>query len=186
MSQPIEDNQELEDNEDLEQDEESTEEPQAGSEDIEKLKSALEKERQKSARLKAKLGGYVKNHGSLPKAEDEDAVKQQISVVLQQANSRLALAEVKAALAARGVKNPARIARLATLDDLSVTDDGDIEGLDDVVDALEEDYPEFFEQHSEPSQRKPAGSVDAGRRSPPPKKSDDAFDAFAQARFGRK
>ena len=48
--------------------------------------------------------------------------------------------------------------KLIEHDDLDVTDDGEVEGLDDEVDRLKEDYPELF------IKRRSGGKVETGDR----------------------
>lgn len=64
----------------------------------------------------------------------------------------------KAALAAAGAMKAERLFGLLDLDALDVDDDGDIEGLEDEVDRLKEDFPELF-------RRPRTGKIETGDRS---------------------
>lgn len=76
-----------------------------------------------------------------------------------------------AALLAAGLKvgddpkaSARRAAKLLDLEGVELTDDGDLEGLDDAIDALRDDMPHLFKEAEEekPARRRaPAGRIDA-------------------------
>lgn len=57
---------------------------------------------------------------------------------------RVVNAAAKSALAEAGAKKPDRLLRLVDLAELDVDDDGDVDGLDEEVERLREEYPELF------------------------------------------
>jgi rhamnose utilization protein RhaD (predicted bifunctional aldolase and dehydrogenase) len=178
---PDDDAEELEEGE---EDLEDSDDPAILKADKDRLQSALDKERAKSARLKARLGGHPKPKDESPAADEAAAL------VRSEANKEIIAIKAEALLAGRGVKHPERLVRLANLSAVERLEDGSIEGLEDALDELEEDYPEFFgtpetEPVVTPGRPRAAGSSDGARRGTPPKKSVDAFTAFAEARFGR-
>ena len=67
----------------------------------------------------------------------------------------------KAALLTAGAEKPERLLRLIDHDDLDVTDNGDVHGLDEEVERLREEYPELFRAPG----RKRAARVETGDRS---------------------
>ncbi|GAA4082689.1 phage scaffolding protein [Actinomadura miaoliensis] len=78
----------------------------------------------------------------------------------------------KAALIDAGVPKDKldRMIRLMNLDDIEVTDDGEVDGIDAQIAELQEEYPELFTQ-PEPPRRKPSGAKAAdGADKPPAKK----------------
>lgn len=160
--------------------------------DVEALKEALNKERQKSAKLKARLGGLTKAKNQSTKKEEtesEDIASRVRQEVSSEWSKKVILAEIKAALASKGVKNPMRLAKLADLDVCEIGEDGEVSGVDDALDELEEDYPEFFSPailESSNTKPKATGSSDGGRRAAPPKKTVDGYDVYSNQRYGKK
>ena len=73
-----------------------------------------------------------------------------------EADARIVKAEARGALASAGVakERVARAVGLLDLKGIDVDDDGEIDGLDDAIDALKKDWPELF-----PAERKRRASV---------------------------
>ena len=61
---------------------------------------------------------------------------------------RVVNSAAKAALLAAGAEKPERLLKLLNHDDLDVTDTGDVDGLDDEVDRLRDEYPELFKRRA--------------------------------------
>jgi hypothetical protein len=78
---------------------------------------------------------------------DAEAIRAEADrVANEKANTRIVKAEARGALAQAGVSKE-RVARAVGLLDLKgidVDDDGEVDGLDDAIDALKKDWPELF------------------------------------------
>lgn len=68
--------------------------------------------------------------------------------------------EAKLKLNGMGIKNPERFIKFLDLSDVTLDDEGNVEGLSEKVEALEEDFPEIFDP------LKQAGDVDADNKEP--------------------
>lgn len=115
----------------------------------------------------------------------EDDVETKISKAREEerskAKSRIVNAEAKAKLTAAGAKGDlSRLLRMIDLDDVDVTDDGDVEGLDDEIDRLKTDVPDLFatKVKADPRTRRDAADKDAA-----PKAESDV-DKIAKAMRG--
>jgi hypothetical protein len=75
---------------------------------------------------------------------------------LTKMQQRIIKTEAKSRLVAEGVKDPDRILKYVTADNVKVTDDG-LEGLDEVLGGVKKDLPELFDK-----KRQVAGGADAG------------------------
>lgn len=150
--------------------------------DIDGLRDALRKAR-KDARRKP-VGPADGAPADVP---DVDAVRAEVS---GQWKARVVKAEARTAFVAAGLSIPegdngatiARVMRMLDLDDLDVTDDGDIEGLTDQVADIKRDFPALF---AAPGKPRP-GRVDAAERPgavTAPKSSAEAL--MAQLLSGR-
>jgi rhamnose utilization protein RhaD (predicted bifunctional aldolase and dehydrogenase) len=84
-------------------------------EDIDKLKGALDKERE------------LRKHASEPFKD------------------RFVKAEVKAALAAAGTKKADRVLRILDLSKVAVDDDFNVSGIDEAIESAKEEFPELFD-----------------------------------------
>jgi hypothetical protein len=109
----------------------------------------------------------------------------------ERANSRIVKAEARGALATAGVAKD-RVARAVGLLDLKgidVDDDGEVDGLDDAIDALKQEWPELF-----PAERKRRTSTtgdddrdgDAGKRAKGKPSTDELQAAAALGRTARR
>lgn len=77
-------------------------------------------------------------------------------------------AEAKALLAQAGLtSNSDRFVRMVDLEAVTVTEEGDVDGLDDQISAIKDEFPELFktEETSTRPRRRSNGSLDAGHRS---------------------
>lgn len=82
----------------------------------------------------------------------------------------------KAALLEAGVSDlsearMSKLLRMLSIDDIDVEDDGTVAGLDEQIDQIKEDFPEFFakpEPAPAPAKRPPRGDA-ADRKNEPPK-----------------
>lgn len=77
--------------------------------------------------------------------EERDALKAQ----LEKASSwkdRALKAEVRSAISATGVKDPERVLKLVNLSNVDTDEDGNFQGVDDLVKELTESLPELFDK----------------------------------------
>lgn len=75
---------------------------------------------------------------------------------LTKMQQRIIRTEAKSRLIAEGVKDPDRILKYISADNIKVTDDG-LEGLDEVLGGVKKDFPELFDR-----KKQVGGGVDAG------------------------
>lgn len=87
---------------------------------------------------------------------------------------RLVNTAARAALLGAGAKKADRLVRLIDYDDLEISDEGEVEGLEVQIQELRNDYPELF--GPENGRRKRPGSADAGggKGRPPQKQMSSA------------
>lgn len=122
---------------------------------------------------------------------DDDAAKAAVdkareeakTEVLTATKSRLALAEVRATAASLGVKNAKRLARLVNLDDIDVSDDGEVDedDVDREVKAVLKEFPELAGKKADDDgddedgkgKKKPPAGETGRRREPGKGKSGD-------------
>lgn len=64
----------------------------------------------------------------------------------------------KAALSEAGASNPARLVGLLDMDSLDIDDDGEVDGLEDEIDRLKDEFPELF-------RKKRTAALETGDRS---------------------
>jgi hypothetical protein len=118
-------------------------------------KKALTAERAKVKELRKQLreataAGKEKDQGDDGDAEEKAAAKWKPRVVNSAA---------RAALLEEGAVKPERLLKLLDFDELDVTEKGNVEGLEEEVDRLKEEYPELF------SKRRSGRRVETGDRS---------------------
>lgn len=90
--------------------------------------------------------------------DDDDEQERRDAETETKWKGRVVKSSAKAALATAGAEKPERLLRLVDVDSLDVDDDGEVEGLDDEIDRLKEEYPELFK-------RRRGGRVETGDRS---------------------
>lgn len=116
----------------------------------------------KKHRLAAKKAASAKDGGA-----DKKDVEKAISDTEAKWRPRLVNKAAKAALLAAGASKPDRLIKLIDHDELDIDDDGEVEGLDDAIEELKEDYPELFKEKDDdddkPKRRRRPGSADTGK-----------------------
>jgi hypothetical protein len=118
-----------------------------------KAKAALRRERDRVKELRRELKAArdaAKKDDDAEDAEAKAAAKWKPRVVNSAA---------KAAFLSAGAEKPERLLKLLDLDELDVTEKGEVDGLDEEVDRLRDEYPELF------STRRRGGRVETGDRS---------------------
>lgn len=147
--------------------------------DLENVKKALENERTKSKDL-AKANRDLKRQlkeATTGKPEDVDTQKVVAEAQKDAAKYRDIAVRKEAALALQdaGAKVKAdRLIKLLDLTDVDIDDDGNVDGLQDAIEELKADSPEFFKSEDDEvvtTTRRPGvkkvGSVDGGTKTPP-------------------
>jgi hypothetical protein len=129
-------------------------------------KKALLAERARNKALRKRLREATAAAAAKPakkggKDDDDDDAPDPEAVAAAKWKPKVVNSAAKAALLSAGAEKPERLLRLIEHDDLEVTDDGDVHGLDDEVDRLKDEYPELF---AKPGRRR-AAKVETGDRS---------------------
>lgn len=157
-------------NEEVEETEESID-----PDDFEAVKKALKKANHEAAKYRHEL----KELREQTESEQEKALRQAREEAANEAKQEyvqlVARAEAKAKLREAGVTgNIDRLIKLIEFDELEVNEDGGVDGLDDQINGLKEDYKELFDK------TRSAPKVDAGDKAPPsaPKSSAEKIAAY--------
>ena len=154
--------------------------PEELAAELKAVRKSLEKANGASAKRRGKLRERERELDELRKGKskdksgdkDDDAVDADAIRETALAEGRaigddkLKFAEVKTALASAGVtdkKTLVRLARMVDLKDLDLDDDGEVDGLDDVIDELKSDMPALF--GATRKRRSVAGDADDGKES---------------------
>ena len=127
-------------------------------------KKALRAERLKVRDLRKQLRDAQTAATKKATKKDDDADEVDEEAITEKVTSawkpRVVNASARAALVEAGGSNLKALLKLVEHDDLEVTDDGEVEGLDEEVDRLKEEYPELFA-----AKRRANGRVETGDRS---------------------
>jgi minor structural protein GP20 len=155
------------DQEDDDQEEEEDEEykPPTAAE-WKSTQAALKKANTEAKRFRTELRNARK------KATDADADPDRAAAKVEERwKPRVVRSEARAALAAAGAKPSAlgRLARTIDLDEVEIDDDGEVTGLDDLIEELKEDLPELFKDSDDddepaPRRKRRLGKTDAGAK----------------------
>ena len=109
-----------------------------------KMKEQLGKRMKKHERQLEKLKGAAgQDKGGKGGADDEPDEESKTEARLARAERREKRALVKEYAADHG-HSPKLLARLINIDDIELDDDGDPENLDELIEELEEEFPELF------------------------------------------
>lgn len=159
-------------------------------ESLSKASGSSKAKRDKIKKLNAELDEARKPKPKKAKDDDDDdapdldAIREEARREERRASDdRVRKAEARGALKAAGVPL-ARVSKavgLLTLDDLDVDDDGEVEGLEDAIDALREDWPELFPKRTKRRQSV-AGDADDGKSK---RRALTASEIQAKAALGR-
>ncbi len=168
----------------------------APSEDVTKLKTALDRERslrraaEKDARENAAHKQRADDLEAATQSDTEKAVsaarKEGAQEAIASANRRVVNAEARALAAEQGFRNPSLAVRAIDLADVKVTDDGmvDVDAIKSAFVALAAAEPYLLKGDDQPRTPKPDPSQGGTGR--PPQNSDAAAGlAEAQRRFGK-
>lgn len=158
---------EPDDDQEEEGDEEEYKAPTA--EEWKATQDALKKANSEAKRFRTQL----RNARKETKTESTDDQKKAEDQVVAAWKPRLVRSEARAALASSGAKKSAltRLARMIDIDDVEVDDDGEVSGLDDLIEDLKDDLPELFKDEDDDDEptprrgRRKLGKTDAGAKS---------------------
>lgn len=150
-------------------------------EEWDKVQAALKKanDEAKKRRLRQKQKASDKD-GDAP---DVDKVREETEVKWK---TRVIRAEARGALAGAGVE-PGKVAkalRLLDMDEIDVDDEGEVDGLDDQIEELKEEFPELFApKHDAASHGRRVPRVNGAGKTGTPKAKSSA-DLLAGALLG--
>lgn len=125
-------------------------------EEWEKTQAALKKANDEAKRRRLALKEAQAAGGKDDDADDK--VEKKVAEVEAKWKPRVINSAASAALLEAGAEKPERLLKLIDHDDLDVADDGSVDGLDDEVDRLKEEYPELFKR------TRSGGKVETGGR----------------------
>jgi hypothetical protein len=149
----------------------STEWTPPSKEEWERVTKALTKRNGENQKLREQKQGA--------EAATESAVEKALREKQERDDARIVRSETKAALAAAKAKADRipDLLLLANAGALKLDDDGEVEGLDDVVDGLKTKYPEWFDGRTTGK-----GNIGAGEKKTPEKKLSYAQQLLANAK----
>lgn len=161
-------------NDDANRDEEEFEtdepdnEPDEDDEDEDAGKDAdtLKAELKRTREALKKSNAESKKRRLAAKVKPTEEVKKDVAETAEEAETRLAAKwkpkvirqGAKAALSEAGASNPARLVGLLDMDSLDIDDDGEVDGLEDEIDRLKDEFPELF-------RKKRTAALETGDRS---------------------
>lgn len=145
----------LHDDEDVEEQDQGDEEEGNDNEDVYKPPSEYEWRKVQRAlkRANKEAENLRRNTETVDDADKEENEKRIRQEAAKESDSRWKPIVVKqaarAALAEAGlVKNPNRLLRMLDMDDIDVSEDGEIDGLDEQIRDFKKEFPEFFGRRS--------------------------------------
>jgi hypothetical protein len=154
------DEEEQEENEQEEEHDEEEDEEEEDEELGDNGKKALQRERQARKDAEKELKRLRK------KSEDENdrKIREATETVEQKYHGILARTAFRAALAEAGLKKgQGKLMKLLDLEEVEVSEDGSVEGIDSQVKSLKKEFPELFSRG-----REGAGKGDGGNKGTPP------------------
>lgn len=167
-------NQEEEETGSTEEDNEEQQQPETvDAKEFAAVKKALEKANKEAAKFRHEL----KELRSKDESDSEKAAREAEERIENKYKKTLAYSEAKAELAAMGLNTkPERFLKMLELDEVSVTEDGEVLGLKDQLTQIKNDFPEVF--------KKKAPNMDAGKKAPPDDKPVSSAARIAAAYKG--
>ena len=143
---PDDDDVEEEDDDDEEGDEAEEEYKPPTAQEWKATQAALKKANTEAKRFRTELRNARK------KATEQDSDPDKAAAKVEAAwKPRVVRSEARALLAAAGAKPTAlaRLAKMIDVDEVEVDDDGEVTGLDDLIEEIKEDVPELFRDEDE-------------------------------------
>ena len=142
-------------------------------ENEDKLKRALKKANDEAKKHRLKLRDFVKKSATDDKDGNAEVERERIRTEVTEKEegrwkTKVVRQAAKAALLEAGLTGDAtKLARLVDEKDVTVDEDGDIEdGLDEQIDSIKEDYPDLFEDRTQPrTRRSTTGRIDGSDKS---------------------
>lgn len=144
------------------------------------VKAILKKNRQalRDAEKRAKTAerALAKKGDDKPDTSDADAKAEKYRGLVVKAHAKAALLEAGLTSA------PDRFVRMLDLDAIEVDDDGNVDGLEEQIDDIKDDFPDLFGEKETPRRRAPRVSASDKKAAPQPK---DSASTLAKALVGR-
>lgn len=166
--------------------------------DLDKVTKALDSERNINKEKSAEIRKLKRELKAATEKTPEDVESQKLVADAEKRADKFrdiaVRKEAALALSGAGAKvSTTRLLKLLDLDNVEIDDDGNIDGLDDVIAELKEESPEFFksddEESAKPTRRpvvKRPGSVDAGTKSPSQPKPLSPAEIMAKQAIGKR
>lgn len=181
---------------DGETEEVESEEETVAKKDLDKVTKALDSERNINKEKSAEIRKLKRELKAATEKTPEDVDSQKLVAEADRRADKFkdiaVRKEASLALSEAGAKvSTTRLLKLLDLTDVAIDDDGNIDGLDDVIAELKEESPEFFksdddeEKVKRPVIRRP-GSVDAGKKTPVQPKPLTPAERMAKMAMGKK
>lgn len=147
----------------------------------EKGKKALAAERAKVKELRKRLA-EAQRAGKKKDADDDTDDDDAEEKAAAKWKPKVVNSAARAAFMEAGADRPERLLKLLDHDELDVSDDGEVEGLDEEVDRLKEEYPELFTKPKRAGRRVETGDRSGGSST---KKKLSATERQARALAGK-
>lgn len=156
---------------DLDVGDDDTDEQQSSDEELERAKRALKKANAEAKKYRLRLKEYLKNNDADNENNKSSISQERIREEVSEAEEsrwkgRMVRQAAKAALLEAGLQGDAtKLARLVDENDVEIDDDGEIvDGLEEQIDSIKEDYPELFEEQTKANRRTRIDGSDRGGR----------------------
>jgi hypothetical protein len=156
-----------EDDQEEEEEEEEEEYKPPTAEEWKATQDALKKANSEAKGFRTKLRNARKATAGESSSDQQEATDK----VIAQWKPRLVRSEARAQLASAGAKKSAltRLARMIDIDEVEVDDDGEVSGIDDLIEELKDDLPELFRDEDDddepaPRRKRRLGKTDAGAK----------------------
>lgn len=166
-----EDDDEADDEDDADDDSEDDEEGGDGKKDEGEWKPPTKEEWERTQRALKRANGQARKHRQARKQEGgDDAAQKAVEAAEKKFKPVAVRSAAKASLLEAGLNDAsdARISRLLKMidmDEVDVDEDGDVNGLDDQIDAIKDDFPALFEAKKDEPKRKATKLDASGRKS---------------------
>ena len=162
--------------------EEETSSDPVTREEFEEMRNALKEATRKEREARKAAEKQLKEFQVKDETDTDRIAREAAEAAASNFKGHLVKAEAKAQLLALGLTaSPERFLKMVDLESIVIDDDGSIEGLEDQIQGIREEFPEVF-------RKKPAGTPDAGKQrteSPAKQEPKSAAERVAQFAIGR-
>lgn len=193
--EPDDDDDDLDDDDDDDEDADKTDDELRAElkevrKSLAKANGSSKSKRLKMRKLQEELDSARRQPSKKSKSKDDEDDAPDVDAIREQArqearaesDNRVKRASVRSELRAAGIptESAGRLVGLVKLEDLDVDDDGNVDGLDEVLDELRADFPQLFGKGEDEPKRTTRRSV-AGREGTPTGRSKKLSTDEAQA-----